>query len=616
MKKIVVYILALCFIFPLFTSCTDYLDKEPDDMLTQTMVFNDKKRVEEWLAAIYNKAIPMMFDWNQGHTFQNLTDDSFTSIELAQWINPFPINARQGNWSPLSDMKFDIWVDTYKLVRSAYIFMENIKPLPDQALSADQANSMKMEARFLIAYAYSRMLALYGPFPLVTELVSSDASTLDLMRPRTPYDEILDYLDKELWELSEFFPEKLEEESTQFGRPTKGICLAVRARMLLYAASPLFNGNPDYADVKNPDGTSIFPQSFDPNKWKRAADACREVLKLADKGVYSLYTVKNNDGTIDPFLSFQNLFLTTGETNKEIIFARPSSDYQGFVKARFPRGAGGNGYVAATQNLVDEFYMRNGLSIDDPGSGYVEDGFTTEPIYYDNTSYDQADPARTPGLVVSEGIYNMYANREPRFYVTIRYNNEYIPTEKRYTQYMNGGMDGRPTHDSPQCGIQPRKYASPEDRPRENIFSYRPLILLRLAEFYLSYAEALNECNPGNADILNYLNLVRERAGIPGFDESLLEDQKKTREAIRRERRIELAFENDVRYNDIRRWKIVEEVYGDEPTWGMNPWGENAETFYKRTKIMDNIFEKKMYLWPIIQDNMDNNPNLVQNKFW
>lgn len=616
MKKIVIYIVTFCIISPFLASCSDYLDKQPDDMLTQQMVFNEKRRVEEWLAGIYNKAIPNFIHWDYGNIFQNLADDSFTSIELAQYINPFPIQARQGSWSPLSDMRTHVWTDTYKLVRSAYIFIENAKPLPDQMLSAQQVETMKMEARFLMAYAYTQMLALYGPFPLVTELIPANATALDLMKPRTPYDEIVDYLDKELLELSEFFPEKLAEESTQFGKPTKGMCLAVRAKMLLNAASPLFNGNPDYVDVVNPDGTPLFSQSYNPEKWKRAADACRALINLADKGVYSLYTVKSSDGIIDPFLSYQNLFLTTGETNKEIILARPQTSYGDYVRMRYPRGAGGNGFVAATQNMVDQYYMRNGLPITDPNSGYVEEGFTTAPIFYDNTSYDQADPDRTPGLVVNTQTYNMYANREPRFYVSIRYNNQYIPTEGRTTQYHNGGMDGRPSHDSPQCGTQPNKSVSPEDRPRQDVFSYRPAIIMRLAEFYLSYAEALNEYDPGNPDILKYLNLVRERAGIPGHDQSLLSSQEKTREAIRRERRIELAFENDIRYIDIRRWKIAEEVYGDEPTMGMNPWGDTPETFYVRTEIMKNVFEKKMYLWPIAQGHLDNNPNLVQNKYW
>ncbi|WP_106827854.1 RagB/SusD family nutrient uptake outer membrane protein [Parabacteroides pacaensis] len=615
MKKIIIYLVGIVNVLFSFSSCSDFLDKEPDDMLTQEMVFNDKRRTEEWLARCYNR-IPELMGSDEMNIYQNLCDDSFTSIELAQWINPFPISARQGNWNPLSDMRINIWNDTYKAVRSAYIFIQEAKALPEQGLTEEKVNSMKMEARFLIAYYYTRMLAFYGPFPLITELIPSDTPTETLMKSRTPYDEIVEYLDKELTELSKFFPSKLTEEKTQFGRPTKGMCLAVRARMLLYAASPLFNGNPDYTDVVNKDGTPLFSSSYDIQKWKRAADACREVLDVAESGIYSLYIKRHTDGHIDPFLSFQDLFLTSAETNKEIIFARPNADYSNYSRARFPRGAGGNGFIAATQNLVDQFFMKNGLPITDPNSGYVEKGFTSQPIYYEHTSYDLANEQRIPGMVVNTGICNMYANREPRFYISIRYNNQYIPSANRNTQYKNGGMDGRPSHDSPQCGTQPLKAISPEDKPLEGTFSYRPGILMRLAEFYLSYAEALNECTPENPDILKYINLVRERAGILGLPQSLLGKQKEMREAIRQERRVEFAFEGEIRYNDIRRWKIAERVMGEEPTMGTNPWGTTDEEFYQRTEIMKNVFHKKMYLWPIHQNYLDNNPNLVQNKFW
>ncbi|MDR1381371.1 MAG: RagB/SusD family nutrient uptake outer membrane protein [Tannerella sp.] len=605
--------LTIAVVLPVWTSCADFLDKQPDDMLTQEMVFTDKRRMEEWLARCYNQIFSSGYS-DETNIVRNLSDDAFISIELAQWINPFPISARQGNWSPLSNMGTNIWDQTYRSVRAAYIFINEARALPDQLLTEEMVTSMKMEARFLIAYYYARLLSYYGPFPLVTELISSDTQVEDMMKSRTPLDEIVDWLDRELLELSGFFPDRLAEERIDFGRPTKGICLAFRADMLLFAASPLFNGNPDYADMVNPDGTHLFPQAYDASKWKRAANACRDFLDVAERGVYSLYVRRHTDGEIDPFLSFQDLFLTTGETNRELIFVRPGITY--YVDVSFPRGAGGSGFVAATQNLVDQFFMRNGLPVTDPGSGYVENGFTEEPIYYEHTSYNQAGPERIPGMVVNRDIYNMYANREPRFYISIRFNNQYIPSAGRNTQYMNGGMDGRPSHDSPQCGTHSRKAVSPEDYPREGTYPYRPGIIMRLANIYLNYAEALNECEPNNPEILKYVNLVRERAGIPGIPESLLGNQDKVRDAIRQERRVEFSFESNIRYNDMRRWKIAEKVFGEEPTMGTNPWGETRETFYQRTVIMNNVFHRKMYLWPISQTYIDNNPNLVQNKFW
>jgi hypothetical protein len=600
------------------TSCADFLDKEPDDMLTLEMVFDDKKRTEEWLATIYNQ-VPDLLQ-GDGYALRSLAGDLFVTPELQLFGLSFVVNAVQGNWNPLTDMPIDVWNNGYKAIRSAYIFRQKVKALPDQGVSEQDAEFMRMEARFLIAYIYSRILSFHGPCPLVTELVSPDVSMEELMRTRTPFEETVEWLDKELMELSNFFPEVLPQEAVQFGRPTKGICLAVRARLLLYAASPLFNGNPDYADVVNPDGVPLFPQSYDPGKWRKAADATRLLLDVAEKGVYSLYIEKRPNGEIDPFLSFQNLFLTTAETNKELIFGRAVVDYYAWSNRCHPRNLGGGGFISPPQELVDKFFMRNGLPISDPNSGYTETGFTSEPIFYENTSYDLADPERTKGMVVGKDVFTMYANREPRFYISIRYNNQYIPAYNVYTQLMFNQAGGRPNHDSPQCGYLPRKAVSPDDMPRTSAYPYRLGIIFRLGEFYLNYAEALNECDPGNPEILKYVNLIRERAGIPpyGNGKGMITPpagQDKTRELIRTERRVELCFEGEIHYNDIRRWKTAEKIFS-EPIMGMNVYGATPEEFYVRTIVTQPKFDKKMYLWPIKQTFIDNNPNLIQNKFW
>jgi len=608
-----------------FSSCSDFLDKKPDDMLTLEQVFEDKTRTEEWLASIYNQAVPNLFS-EANFSYRGLSDDIFISPELQQYGMSFEINAMQvGSWNPSTKMSIDVWTSGYKAIRSAYIFINNVKALPSQGVTEEDAEFMRNEARFLIAYTYTRILSLHGPCPIVKSMVSSNASIEDLMQMRTPYDESVEWLDQELLKLSNYFPTTLKTEATQFGRPTKGICLAVRARLLLYAASPLFNGNPDFANVKNQDGTALISQSYDPNKWKKAADATKLLLDMVAEGAYSLYTEMNTNGTIDPFLSYQNLFLTTAQTNKEIIFARPlnASVVSNFiwVKRAYPRNMGGSGFISPPLGLVDEFFMKNGLPITDSNSGYSETGFTTAPISYNNTSYDLADATRTKGRVVATGVFNMYANREPRFYISIRYNNEYVVAYNAKTAFKYGEAGGRPNHDSPQCGHLPLKGISSSDYPTTPTYSpARPGIIMRLGEFYLNYAEALNEYNPGSTDILKYINLIRERAGIPqyGTDQGMItppNSQDEMRKAIRKERRVELCLEGEIRYNDIRRWKIAEEIFST-PVMGMNANGTTNATFYQRTMVSQYKFNKKMYLWPINQTYIDNNPNLVQNPFW
>ncbi len=610
MKTVYKMILMAAAVALLNGACSKFLDQEPDDLLTEEMVFNNEQRTQQWLSAIYQYMPDPYWDYGRRMGFNPLADEvqiPLTWSSFGWWV----ANVQQGNWSPSTET-YDLWGNTYKAVRAAYIFIDKAKALPGQGLSQQQVDRMKVECRFLIAFYYSQMFELYGPFPLVKGVIKSDAAITDLLIPRTPVDEIVDWLDRELLAVADALPVRLDDENSNFGRPTKGIALACRARLLLVAASPLFNGNPLYRGLHNQDGTNLFPQVADVTKWKRAADATRQLLDLAETGVYDLYR-EYKDGQIDPFLSFQNLFLTTANQNPEIIFARPDNDNTWeYDKHSQPRGFGGNGAYGIIQELVDAFYTRNGLPIaEDPA--YVEEGFSTADVIYPNTSWDLGNQQQVKGLITPAGTYNMYTNREPRFYITVRYNGQWLPKEGRNTQFYNGGWDGPPSYDSPPCGYLVRKRIHPESIPRNNYTPYRPGIIFRLGEFYLNYAEALNEYDPSNTDILKYVNRIRERAGIPGLNASLLGNQGGLREAIHTERRIELATEGK-RYTDIRRWLTARSIFS-KPVTGMNAQG-NAAAFYNRTRFMDRVFDNKMYLWPIYQSYIDRNPNLVQNYGW
>lgn len=631
MKKISILLLILPLVS--FFSCNDFLDKTPDDQLTMEMVFNDKKRTEEWLAGIYPIIQdPLMGNMRHVGTIP-MSDDAQIAFAMAQFYDVWDwiLTNNQGGINPTYKIPQDIWKDTYIYVRSALIFIKEAKALPSQGLTEENVQQLKMEARFLIAYGYQKMLEYYGPFPLITELMSSDLEVEAMRLPRTPYEQIVSWLDSEYRQLADFFPAIYENPDIMFGRPTKGVCLALRSRLHLYAASPLFNGNPDFADRINPDGTPIFSTAADKEKWKTAYQTARELIDLAETGLYDLYK-EYKDGAIDPFLSFQNALLTTGNNNPEIIFARANSNYTWTNSVGNPRAfIGGSGYFGATQNLVDAFHMSNGLPpitgydadgkpVVNPASGYTETGFTSGTISYPNTNYD-LNSTRTKGLVVEKDVFNMYANREPRFYISIWYDNEYIPLAARRTEFKSGGRDGGPTHDAPQCGYLMRKFVNPQADPKNNKVPYQPGIVFRLAEFYLNYIEALNEYNyeANKTEILKYLNKIRERAGIPGFGNGTEElpvpaDQAAMRQVIKRERRVELAMETDIRYNDIRRWKDAENIF-QTPIFGMDKTS-STNTFYNRTIFMNRVFSKKNYLWPIYQNYIDNNPNLIQNKFW
>ena len=605
----------------LLTSCVDYLDKESDTELTLPMVFEDKTRTEGWLANVYSHVPDPYWGSARKLGWDILRDDMTASERWRQWdwkVIPMLL----GEWTPSTDWDGNYWSRLPQLIREANIFIENVHPLPDQGISATEVTYMKAEMRFMIAYYYYLLSNTYGPVPFKPNYIApTDFNLADLMEGQRPYYEVVDWVDKELKEVAEILPAKYTE-ARKYGRATSIMCLAVRARMLLFAASPLVNGNPDYANHKNKDGENLFSTTADKTKWAYAAQACKELIDAAEAAGHKLYTEKNDDGTIDPFMSYQNLFLTRyDEGNTEILFARPGgSEYGEYEKHATPAASGGSGGLGVTQSLVDAFFMENGLPINDDNSEYVETGYSVSDETRDNTVWDTEVNG---GAISKKNTYNMYCHREPRFYITVSYNNSYFTQEKREFNFFNGSADNPHTHDAPQNGYLIRKKISPDLNVKQGTYKYRPGIVYRLGEAYLNYAEALNESDPGNGDILVYLNKIRERAGIRQYttgatDDNFihvdLNDQAEMRKLIRAERRVELSCEG-IRYDDLRRWKEAENVLNGD-FYGMNFSGKDNSSFYVRTPYLKRVYKKAYYWFPIHQSEIDKNDKLVQSPYW
>lgn len=623
------------------TGCTDFIDNAPDDELTLEMVFNDKTRTEDWLAGIYSRMPDPYWAAIRDFGYETAADDVTPSQRWLQWWGGSLLNWRTGAWFTDSGWNSNFWNELPQRIRSAYIFIHNVHPNPKQNVSEKDVEYMKSECRFLIAYYYWMLTEAYGSVPYFEDMVDVNSSQDVFMRGQRSFDETVDWIDKELMDLVNNEKLPVKWDPSFFGRATTIAALAVREKMLLFAASPLVNGNQMYKGFLNNDGQERFNSTYDATKWARAAQASKDLIDAAHAAGHKLYYEYNDDGSIDPFMSCANVFLRKStEGNNEILFARPDCDYGGWESHASPRGCGGNGGLGVTQSLVDAFFMANGLSpilgynadgspIINKESGYTEVGFSTEPDIR-NTKWDilRNAPGAQPGQITEPNTYNMYVNREPRFYLTVIYNRQWYWTENRTTRFMSGEWDGGPTHDAPQNGYLVRKRVSLDSRPRDGVRPYRPGILFRLGESYLNYAEALNESNPGHSDILLYLNLIRERAGVPqyGSGEGMIPaptTQEGMREIIRKERRVELCCEGTgTRYNDIRRWMLGEELL-DKDEYGMNFAGtdytddpNNPNAFFKRTVTMPRAFSKRNYWFPIFQTEIDKDPTLVQSPFW
>ena len=558
-----------------------------------------------------------------------------------------------GQWFTDSNWNSNLWNECPQRIRSAYLLIDNIHTIPGQGVTEADVERMKNESRFLIAYYYWMMLEAYGSVPFFDSAV--DVDDPNLMKGQMSFDEMVDWIDTQLVDLSKKLPASWLSESTQFyGRATSIMCLAVRARMLLFAASPLVNGNEWYKGFKNYDGQERFNSTYDATKWKRAADACKDLIDAAHAAGHDLVREYNADGSIDPFMSCYNVHMLRGDLNPEALFVRADCNYSEYEALSTPRGASGNGGLGVYQTLVDAFSMKDGSipitgyqgnygsPIINEASGYTERGFsaqkdirktkynlfrecpgaTVDSVGADGCTYNQ---------VAAAGTYNMYVNREPRFYLTVMWNRQWYHQASRETLFLSGEIDGGPTHDAPQNGYLNRKRVSLEQNNRDGIHPYRPGILYRLGEAYLNYAEALNECDPGNPDILKYLNLIRERAGVPqygtgtdsnGFQMIPLNGQDEVRDAIHHERRVELCCESGIRYFDLRRWKEAESVL-NQPMYGMNFSGtelsddpNNPKAFYVRTQYIKRVYERKYYWYPVHQTEIDKDPTLVQAPFW
>lgn len=599
MKKILIIFLGL-----LAVSCSDdFLDQVPDDRLTFDETFSKRSTVEQYLANIYFR-IP-----NEAAQRYTTTENSGPwtgGSDEAEYVWGFHMgnNLNIGDWNATTQNVSNLWSNFYRGIRAATTFINNV----DQCLdcSSDRLIQYKAEARVLRAFFYYNLVRSWGPVMIMGDTpIAPDASVEEIRRERNTLEENVNYIVSEL-DAAGADLEGIPFSGSNAGRMSRPFAMVIKEKTLLLAASPLFNGNTDAADLVNSEGTKLIPQSIDDNKWKRAADAAKEFIDEYVPGSFELYKEYRGDGSIDPYLSTRNVMLV--DFNSEIIYARPrGANYYHYDVTPYHSGSPGEikgaGGLGATQEMVDAYFMSNGRSIDDPQSGYQENGFSDFQAPYD---YQQ------------RSTYNQWVNREPRFYVGITYNNSLwlntdygnVITETWY--YGNSGRNAGGNDYSP-TGYIVRKNMTTGVMSNTN----RSIVMIRLAEVYLDYVEALNEYDPGNPDIVLYLNEIRERAGIPQYGSQSLptpSGQDEMREAIRKERRVELAFES-VRYFDARRWKIAEEVF-DGPTHGLDINAEEEGDFYKVVPFESRTFEQRHYFWPIPQDELNANPLIQQNPAW
>lgn len=609
-KIIPILIATLLLITP---SCKkDYLNKTPDEDLTVDKVFTNPAFAEQYLANVYwhlPKEIAMVDNPGANNPPNNPFTASSDEMELS-YENNFAQVMNTGNWNPTTYTQ-DIWSQCYIAIRKANIFLENIdKLVPSELATAERISHWKGEALFLRAFYHFFLIRVYGPSPIVDKTVPLDNDFLATRRQ--PIDKCVDFIVSECDKAATLLQPKITAEN-DYGRPSKVTAMALKARVLLYMASPLWNGNPEYAGFKDKEGMRLFPD-FQATRWQTAATAAKACIDLAESAGHKLYRSATND----PVKNYQEVFYVN--FNDEVFFTSNDPGYNNIDAYSEPRGMAGAFWPLQTpsQDIVDDYEMANGLR---PILGYNAD---MTPIINPASGYSENAQAVAATAYYYAGTRTMYVDREPRFYASINFTGAKYKTtapQNRTTplQFWKGGLDGRPTasgENFSRTGYLLKKLTQPAFVMQPKADPPRTWIFFRLGEQYLNYAEALNEAQGPVADVYKYMNLIRERSGLPGLPGGLSKED--MRERIRHERRIELAFETH-RYFDTHRWLTAEStdnknIYGlDVLTSGYNI---SSNAFYVRTAIEKRVFQKKHYLWPIQQREIEKNPDLVQNPGW
>lgn len=543
----------------LLSACEDWLEIEPKDRFGDTTVWGSEENADMFLNDIYNQ-LPHL-----NNETQNLDQYSDNSYVGAEWMNA-RTTIYTGALSPTSWIPgpWDMWKwgrqnnddakGQYERIRSCNLFITKVT---ESDFSAEYKKERLAEVRFLRAWFYHYLWMAYGGVPIITEVLDNNVST-DIFYPRETAQKTFEFIDKELDEIKDDLPPR--RSGSDLGRASKGAILTLKGWVELFHAS----------ELRNP--------GKDKKRWEAAAATLKDVIDLQ---VYHLQP------------TILDLWTEATNNNDEVIFDFQMSKQnggrrEGLFGPVFVKGVQSSwGNMQPTQELVDDYCMANGLPITDPASGYNKN--------------------------------NPYKNREKRFYQSILYDGSMWQGEEIITRVGVGSpneIDTSSDSDVTNTGYYTRKTIDESVNGADNLQMSNGManyIFFRYADVLLMYAETSLEAGD-KPTAIEYLDMVRTRGdNMPSigdtYPQGITENQ--LREIIRRDRRIELAFE-DKRWWDILRWKICDGENGvmNKPIGGMKIEDTNGDGVweYNYHEVGKRTFLPRMYYQPIPQYVIDKNP--------
>lgn len=565
----------------MLASCADILDKKPLTEISDNDLWSDPALLKAFVNSRYNQVGVNGAESMQSSIVDETELTWLRGCETHNFarVSPTDLGRMNGAWWGWDNRS---WSTKWTNISNCNIFFERV----DNVGFTDEAEKTKLvgQVRFIRAFEYWDLIARWGAMPIITKSFSINDREEIVGQKRNTYKECIDFLVSELDQAAKELPANWSGDD--YGRATSVAALALKSRILLYAASPLMN-----EDVKIPEVGYTTPE---PDRWQKAAKAATEALDAAQNAGYELYNLNG-----DPSKNYQLIFMDNTAANKETLFARmgtSSAEGESISSCdqyNNPNGYGGWGGNCPLQELVDAYEV-------------VKDGVASK--------FDWNNP---------EEKANPYANRDPRFYATILYDGAKWMTRNVETYFdvdnngtiIGGGKDTKYGNDSwnaSPTGYNMKKFMDEGYALNSWNFCARNWIHLRMAELYLNKAEALY--NIGDEEgAREALKPVRERAGMPAVTATGAD----LLEAIKHERRIEFAFEEH-RYFDVRRWKEAPKYFGSTVhaiTIKKYPDGKKT---YEVDKLRSDVggdrkWDDKMYWLPITKSEMDKNPNLVQN---
>lgn len=638
------------FIFVGFISC-DYLDVVPKDAATLDHAFSNRAVTRMFLTTCYNSLpdptnpyfYPTYFTSRDEFDYGNETRAANThggriARGLQNTNDPY-----LNYWSGLRG-----GIALYQGIRDCNIFLNNIH-IP-QDMMPEEKERWIAEVKFLKAYYHFFLMQLYGPIVIADEEVPLSASPEELQVYREPVDVVVDYIVELLDEAIPDLPLNLPDPSREQGQITKPIALGVKAKVLATAASPLFNGNTDYSGWVDNRGIQLISSDYDRSKWERATEAIKNAIDTCHIAGYRLYEFNKYSGgptfnmndTLVQLMTIRKSITEDFNRNPGVIWA---------TQAQFSDGKGGVSYSHLgnmLRVLFPQIYTEDQLS----SANYLYASWHTAQMYYTNNGVPMEEDKyynytgrynlrrATPGdkhqsyIATGQTTVELHFNREPRFYAGLGFDRGYFELS---TTTQDGGATFGPYMrfragevKLDHLGYVPKKIIHFESSCSQGDINKRysqhnyQFPLLRLADLYLLYSEALNEVkDQPDEEVYFWIDEIREKAGLTGVVESWAAasvnpdkplSKNGMREIIQKERLIELIFEGQ-RFWDIRRWKIADQY------WSLPPmrWGRSRvdEEYYVPEVYGDTRqVTFRDYLYPLRNYDLRINKNLVQTYGW